>query len=59
MNYQTGDIINTIYDFFTRIDLLMFSHINKRFRMQSQKYLLKNKNCCKFSAIGNMILIKM
>src|SRR5579872_5334666 len=52
MNYQINDMIDNICKYFNRIDLLMFSHTNKRFRTYSQKYLLKHKNnkaFCKFT----------
>src|SRR5579872_4835258 len=58
MNYQTNDMINTIYKFFTRIDLLMFSHTNKRFKTYSQKYLLKNcETFCKLTAVNKITSI--
>src|SRR5579872_3150607 len=44
MNYQTNDIIDCVCRYFNRIDLLMFSHTNKRFITHSQKYLLRHKN---------------
>src|SRR5579872_5639992 len=52
MNYQINDMIDNICKYFNRIDLLMFSHTNKRFITHSQKYLLKHKNnkiSCKFT----------
>jgi hypothetical protein len=44
MDYQNNDVINNILKYFNKLDLLMFSHINKRFIEHSRKYLLKYKN---------------
>src|SRR5579872_5781423 len=64
MNYQINDMIDNICKYFNRIDLLMFSHTNKRFQTHSQKYLLKHKNhkfSCKFminySYISNRVIL--
>src|SRR5579872_6115568 len=46
MNYIPNDIINYSISFFTKLDLLMFSHVNKHFSRcskQSQNHMLKYK----------------
>src|SRR5579872_2441163 len=58
MNNQINDMIDCVCKYFNRIDLLMFSHTNKRFRKYSQKYLLKNvgkKTYCKIRTIGYIV----
>ena len=44
MNYQNNDMIDGICKYFNRIDLLMFSHINKRFNRYSKTFIVKYKN---------------
>src|SRR5437764_9676510 len=44
MNYQNNDMIDGICKYFNRIDLLMFSHTNKRFNLYSKIFIKKYKN---------------
>jgi hypothetical protein len=50
MNNQANDIIDCIYNYFTRLELLIFSKTNKRFKKHSQnvlkyKYIAFNNDC--------------
>ena len=56
MNNAPNVIIDYSISFFTKLDLLMFSHTNKRFRKHSQNYILKYKNIT--FAINNNIHLK-
>ena len=38
MNYQINDMIDNICKYFNNIDLLMFSHTNKRFSRRSKTF---------------------
>jgi hypothetical protein len=62
MNNQINDMISNICKYFNRIDLLMFSHTNKRFRTYLKQYLLKNvgKNraLCKITTFERIKLDK-
>src|SRR5438874_351551 len=44
MNYQNNDMIDGMCKYFNRIDLLMFSHTNKRFNLYSKIFIKKYKN---------------
>jgi hypothetical protein len=55
MNNTPNVIIDYSISFFTKLDILIFSHTNKRFRKQSQNYLLRqlkhkdSEASCKFA----------